>query len=73
MPEFFETRMGHHFFDGTMPRIAKALERIADAGADRALLADVLRAFEGEEDSVRAEHAELITRVRAAVRRQEER
>lgn len=30
-PEFFATRMGHIFYEGTMPRIAKALERIADA------------------------------------------
>ena len=29
MPEFFETRMGHTFYDGTMPRIAKSLEQIA--------------------------------------------
>jgi hypothetical protein len=30
-PKFFETKMGHQFYDGTMPRIAKALERIATA------------------------------------------
>lgn len=30
-PKFFETRMGQHFYDGTMPRIAAALERIAAA------------------------------------------
>ena len=30
-PEFYETRGGRQFIDGTMPRIAKALERIADA------------------------------------------
>lgn len=28
--EFFNTKMGRQFFDGTLPRIAKALERIAD-------------------------------------------
>ena len=28
---FYETRGGRQFIDGTMPRIAKALERIADA------------------------------------------
>jgi hypothetical protein len=28
--EFFQTVMGHHFYEGTAPRIAKALERIAD-------------------------------------------
>lgn len=30
-PEFFQTVMGHQFYDGTMPKIAKALERIAAA------------------------------------------
>lgn len=30
MPEFFETRMGHSFYNGTMPKIAKALEKIAE-------------------------------------------
>lgn len=29
--EFFQTVMGHAFYEGTAPRIAKALERIADA------------------------------------------
>ena len=28
---FFQTRMGHTFYNATMPRIAKALERIAEA------------------------------------------
>ena len=31
MPKFFETTMGAAFYQGTMPRIARALERIADA------------------------------------------
>lgn len=31
MPEFFQTPMGKRFYEGTMPRIARALERIADA------------------------------------------
>lgn len=31
MIDFFQTRMGHTFFEGTMPRIAKALEKIAAA------------------------------------------
>lgn len=31
MSDFFQTRMGQIFFEGTMPRIAKALERIANA------------------------------------------
>jgi len=29
-PQFFQTRMGQKFFEGTMPRIAKVLEEIAD-------------------------------------------
>jgi len=28
-PQFFETGMGKKYYDGTMPRIAKALEAIA--------------------------------------------
>jgi hypothetical protein len=28
-PQFFETGMGKKYYDGTMPRIAKALEEIA--------------------------------------------
>jgi hypothetical protein len=28
-PEFFQTRIGHKFYDVDVPRIAKALERIA--------------------------------------------
>lgn len=31
MPEFFQTQMGHKFFDSTMPRLVTALERIAEA------------------------------------------
>lgn len=31
MADFFQTRMGLVFFESTVPRIAKALERIADA------------------------------------------
>lgn len=30
-PEFFQTYMGKHFYESTAPRIARALERIADA------------------------------------------
>ena len=30
-PSFFQTLMGHTFYEGTVPRIAKALERIAAA------------------------------------------
>lgn len=29
MTEFFQTKMGQQFYDGTMPRIARALESIA--------------------------------------------
>ena len=30
MPEFFQTPMGHRFYESTMPRIATALETIAE-------------------------------------------
>jgi len=30
-PEFFQTRMGKIFYEGTMPKIADALNRIATA------------------------------------------
>ena len=30
-PEFFQTGMGHKFYDSDVPRIVKALERIAAA------------------------------------------
>jgi hypothetical protein len=30
-PQFFETGMGRKFYEGTLPKIAKALERIAAA------------------------------------------
>lgn len=30
-PEFFQTRMGQTFYEGTLPRMVKALERIATA------------------------------------------
>lgn len=30
-PDFFQTRMGHRFYESTLPRIASALERIAKA------------------------------------------
>jgi len=30
-PEFFQTGMGHKFYEGTMPRLANALVHIADA------------------------------------------
>lgn len=30
-PEFFQTVMGRQFYDGTLPRLVKALERIAVA------------------------------------------
>lgn len=32
MPEFFLTKMGQEFYDGTMKRIARALEKIAENG-----------------------------------------
>jgi hypothetical protein len=45
-PQFFETKMGRQFYDGTMPRIATALDTIAGAleqrQADEDEIADVL-------------------------------
>jgi len=29
-PEFFQTRMGARFYEGTMPKIAEQLERLND-------------------------------------------
>lgn len=29
-PEFFQTRMGHEFYQGQVPQIIKALNRIGD-------------------------------------------
>jgi hypothetical protein len=79
MAQFFETKMGQQFYDGTMPRIAKALEAIAKQlelkgvlehlEAHRRELLDLLEdhdtAWDNEEDSVKEEHAELIARTRA--------
>ena len=31
MVEFFQTRMGQIFYEGTVPRMVRALERIANA------------------------------------------
>jgi len=33
-PEFFQTSMGRHFYEGTMPRIANALEKIGKIADD---------------------------------------
>ena len=30
-PSFFQTLMGRSYYEGTLPRIARALERIAEA------------------------------------------
>lgn len=30
-PRFFETRMGQQFFEGTMPRLYRAVDRLAQA------------------------------------------
>lgn len=32
-PQFFETRMGRQFYEGTMPRLVKAIEGLADTQA----------------------------------------
>lgn len=30
-PQFFETRMGHEFFEGRLPELIKSINRLADA------------------------------------------
>ena len=35
MPEFFQTGMGKRFYEGQLPRLIKALERIAVCLEDR--------------------------------------
>lgn len=50
MDEFFKTRMGQTFFGGTVPRIAKALEDIAEALQEkkwRDLLVEMLKTQAG--------------------------
>ena len=71
MDEFYRTVMGRQFFDGTMPRIAKALERLVGVLENEALTLDLIdllhdhdTAWDNEEDSVKAEHAALIRRTR---------
>jgi len=106
-PEFFETRMGQQFYDGTMKRVADALvdiagslkvigayttmkveqareappiftpERVAPytsllaglVGELVELLHDHDTAWDGEEDSVKEEHAELMMRTKEMFRR----
>jgi len=34
-PEFFQTGMGRIFFEGTMPRLYRAIDRVADLIAER--------------------------------------
>ena len=78
-PEFFQTRMGQTFYEGTMPKIAKALERLAGVLENEGLTIDAikllrenLRAWDGEEPSVQKEHASLIFRTRTLLTQLEE-
>ena len=78
MDEFYRTVAGRQFIDSTMPRIAKALERLGDVLANEAtnievvtLLRDHLSAWEDEEDSVQKEHAPLIFRTRSLLKQLE--
>jgi hypothetical protein len=50
-PQFFQTRMGRTFLEGTMPRIARGLERLSDHLAERAEYR-VLRVGEGLEEKL---------------------
>jgi hypothetical protein len=77
-PEFFQTGMGRTFYEGTMPKIARALERLATVLENEGLtieaidlLRENLRAWEGEEDSVQKEHAPLIFRTRSLLKQLE--
>jgi len=36
-PQFFETRMGRQFYEGTMTRLVEAIDRFTDAQAQAAL------------------------------------
>jgi len=49
--EFFRTMMGRKFYESDVPRVAKALERIADAlekqgGADKVALDAIVEALD---------------------------
>lgn len=45
-PQFFETRMGQQYYQGTMRRIAKALETIATPKVDTELIQAIETCFE---------------------------
>jgi hypothetical protein len=45
-PQFFETRMGQTYYQGTMPRIAKALEAIAKPPINPKLVEAIETCFE---------------------------
>jgi pseudouridine-5'-phosphate glycosidase len=54
MADFYMTRMGLQFFEGTMPRIATALERIAkaveqEASVDKVVLNSIAEELSGKE------------------------
>ena len=42
-PKFFQTRMGAKFFEGTVPRLVDALERIANALDDQRADSELMR------------------------------
>jgi hypothetical protein len=70
--------MGQQFYEATMPKIARALDRLAVVLENEgltieaiALLRENLRAWEGEEDSVQKEHAALIFRTRTLLKQLE--
>jgi hypothetical protein len=59
-PEFFQTGMGRTFYEGTMPKIAKALERLATVLENEGLTIEVL-------DLLRA-HVRLADAIEPALR-----
>jgi len=48
-PSFFQTRMGQIFFEGTMPRLYRAIDRVADLLTERGQYKVVAVAGEIEE------------------------
>ena len=57
-PQLHETRMGQTFYQGTMPRIARALERIANT----------LELLEGREKEEKPQYPDWIREAKARVK-----
>ena len=57
-PEFFQTYMGRAYYEGTMPRIAKALERIAAALEEANKRAAIPAAQDNTNSNINSKEAE---------------